>query len=65
MFYGKLVDDLENKGFVLNPYNPCVANNEDLKEVTEFRECLSKTYRILVVSHRGKAQDYLGRIFDY
>ena len=26
LFYQKLVGDLEREGFVLNPYNPCVAN---------------------------------------
>ena len=26
LFYTKLVDKLENKGFKLNPYDPCVAN---------------------------------------
>jgi hypothetical protein len=26
LFYRKLVVDLESDGFVLNPYNPCVAN---------------------------------------
>jgi hypothetical protein len=26
LFYRKLVVDLENSGFKLNPYNPCVAN---------------------------------------
>jgi hypothetical protein len=85
LFYQKLVGDLEKNGFVLNPYNPCVANkvingkqmtkwwhvnnlnvsHEDPKEVTAFREWLSKTYRILVVSHRGRVHNYLGMIFDY
>ncbi len=26
MFYRKLVVDLENAGFKLNPYDPCVVN---------------------------------------
>ena len=26
MFYQKLLKDLQKKGFVTNPYNPCVAN---------------------------------------
>jgi hypothetical protein len=85
LFYQKLVGDLEYNGFILNPYDPCVANkvingkqmtvcwhinnlnmsHEDPKEVTAFREWLSKTYGILVVSHRGKIHDYLGMIFDY
>ena len=26
MFYQKLLKDLESKGFVVNPYDPCVAN---------------------------------------
>ena len=26
LFYKKLVSELENKGFKLNPYDPCVAN---------------------------------------
>ena len=26
LFYKKLVADLENAGFKLNPYNPCVTN---------------------------------------
>ena len=26
LFYNKLVADLESDGFVLNPYDPCVAN---------------------------------------
>jgi hypothetical protein len=26
LFYNKLVADLERDGFVLNPYNSCVAN---------------------------------------
>jgi hypothetical protein len=85
LFFRKLVGDLENNGFVLNPYDPCVANevingkqmtvcwhvddlnmpHEDPKEVTAFGEWLSKMYRILVVSHRGKVHNYLGMIFDY
>jgi hypothetical protein len=28
LFYQKLVGDLESDGFVLNPYDPCVANKE-------------------------------------
>jgi hypothetical protein len=28
LFYRKLVTDLEGSGFVLNPYDPCVANKE-------------------------------------
>ena len=26
LFYTKLVADLEGDGFVINPYDPCVAN---------------------------------------
>ena len=26
LFYHKLVSDLKKNGFVLNPYDPCVAN---------------------------------------
>jgi hypothetical protein len=26
LFYKKLVADLEGDGFVINPYDPCVAN---------------------------------------
>ena len=27
IFFRKLLDDLEPKGFILNPYDPCVMNN--------------------------------------
>ena len=27
ILYRKLLDDLEPKGFILNPYDPCVMNN--------------------------------------
>ena len=27
IFYRKLLDDLESRGFILNPYYPCVMNN--------------------------------------
>jgi hypothetical protein len=34
-FYKKLVDDLESDGFMLNPYDPCVANKVvDRKQMT-------------------------------
>ena len=28
LFYNKLVSELKELGFVLNPYDPCVANRE-------------------------------------
>ena len=35
LFYRKLVDDLEKDGFVINPYDPCVANKVvDGKQMT-------------------------------
>ena len=27
LFYKRLRSDLEDRGFVVNPYDPCVANN--------------------------------------
>jgi hypothetical protein len=77
LFYKKLVTDLESGGFVLNPYDLCVANKvswhvDDLKvlyydpaQVTIFREWLSKKYGMTVFTHRGKVHDYLGMIFDF
>ena len=26
MFYENLVSDLKSRGFIINPYNPCIAN---------------------------------------
>jgi hypothetical protein len=37
LFYQKLIGDLENNGFVLNPYDPCVANKViNVKQMTVY-----------------------------
>ncbi len=52
LFYKKLVADLESDGFVLNPYDPCVAN----KVVGGKQMTICWHVDDLKVSHCGPAQ---------
>jgi hypothetical protein len=81
LFYLKLVDELIEDGFELNPYDPCVANKmvngkqmtvDDLKvshvdgvELTKFVLKLAKIYGDQITVKRGSYHDYLGMDLDY
>jgi hypothetical protein len=74
LFCKKLVKDLEDYGFEINPYDPCAANmmipgkqmtvHMDAFELTKFASYLSSIYGGLTV-HQGKKHDYLGMDLDY
>eukprot|EP00957_Ditylum_brightwellii_P101280 7717577-Ditylum_brightwellii.AAC.2 len=39
LFYNKLVGDLQDLGFKVNPYDPCVANNDEGKTNDNLLAC--------------------------
>ena len=62
LFYKKLRSDLENMGFKINPYDPCVA---DENTVTAFALKLAKIHEPKTTISRGKVHEYLGFDIDW
>ncbi len=78
LFYKKLVTDLEGNGFVLNPYDPCVANKEvngsqmtvcwhvdDLKTLHIDPEVNTKFGEWLSTTYGVSVVTHQGKVHDY
>ena len=78
LFYKKLVGDLESNGFVLNPYDPCVANKmingtqmtvcwhvDDLKVSHVDPDEVTKFGRWLSKTYGIAVAEHRGKVHDY
>jgi hypothetical protein len=78
LFYQKLVGDLESDGFVLNPYDPCVANKDingkqmtvcwhvdDLKVSHVDPAEVTKFGQWLSATYRIAVAEHRGKVHDY
>ena len=78
LFYKKLVGDLEGNGFVLNPYDPCVANKvingaqmtvclhvDNLKVSHVDLSEVTKFGQWLNKTYRIAVAEHLGKVHDY
>jgi hypothetical protein len=77
LFYQKFVHDLESKGFIINPYNPCVANKmmngkqmtvgwhvDDLKVSHKDPEVLTEFREWLMLKY-GNCKEHRGTFHEY
>jgi hypothetical protein len=78
LFYRKLISELNEMGFEVNPYNPCIVNKivngsqmtirwhvDDLMVSHSSGKAISKFLRALITESTGKIHDYLGMTFDF
>ena len=81
LFYRKLCRDLENVGFVVNPYDPCVANKmvegsqltvvwhvDDMKISHQKKKCVDKFIewaKSMYEDKVGKVKASSGKVHDY
>ena len=78
LFYKRLRKDLENMGFEINPYDPCVANRmvngaqctvcwhvDDLK-VPHVDEAVVTAFSLKLADlYKGRVKTHRGKVFDY
>ena len=78
LFYKRLRSDLEDRGFVVNPYDPCVANKmvdgaqitvcwhvDDLKISHRDKEMVTAFAVDMANIYRAKTTISRGRVHDY